>query len=422
MLITKIFKDYKLFEILILGIVSGMPLAIVFSTLSVWLKESGIDIAVITTFAVARLSYSLKVFWSPLVDNFKVPLLSRWGHRKSWLILCSALMSLILLFISKQNPNSSLTALYFLTIVLGFLSSTFDIAVDALRIDKFEQETQALASATAVFGYRIGMLITGAGALYLAEITNNNWQLTFFTIGIIFAIATLFIITVNEKELIKEKISIISFTFWIKVVLNPFEDFFKREFAVTILLVVIFFKLGDAMLGAVASPFYIELGYTKGEIAVIVKFYGLIATLVGGFVGGIVMYRLGNFKGLIISGIAQSLTHFAFIWLNHQPPSFTALLTAITIENFACAMGATALVGYIGNLCNKKYSATQYALLSSAGSLCNNTVTIYAGKLVNILGWDNFFIFTIILALPALVILLYLNRKSKGESCNSSLA
>ena len=172
--------------------------------------------------------------------------------------------------------------------------------LDALRIDKFDQETQTIASATAVFGYRIGMLITGAGALYLAEITGNNWQLTFFVIAIIFTVATIFIITVKEKELVREKINITSITSWISTVINPFKDFFKREFAVTILLAVIFFKLGDAMLGAVASPFYIELGYTKGEIAIIAKLYGLIATLVGGFAGGIVMYRVGNFKGLII--------------------------------------------------------------------------------------------------------------------------
>ncbi len=134
MLITRIFKDYRLFEILILGIVSGMPLAIIYSTISVWLKESGIDIAVITTFGIAKLSYSLKVFWSPLIDNFKVPFLSRWGHRKGWLILCSSLMALVLIAMGRENPATSLTALYFLTIALGVLSSTFDIAVDALRI------------------------------------------------------------------------------------------------------------------------------------------------------------------------------------------------------------------------------------------------------------------------------------------------
>ncbi|WP_341794238.1 AmpG family muropeptide MFS transporter [Rickettsia endosymbiont of Rhinocyllus conicus] len=411
MLITRIFKDYRLFEILILGIVSGMPLAVIFTTISVWLKESGVDIAVITTFGIAKLSYSLKVFWSPLIDNFKVPFLSKWGHRKGWLILCSSLMALVLIVMGRENPAASLTALYFLTIALGFLSSTFDIAVDALRIDKFEEETQGIASATAVFGYRIGMLITGGWALYFAEITNDNWQLTFFVIGIIFAVSTIFIITVKEKELVREKIKFTSIASWIHTVISPFKDFFKREFAITILFAVIFFKLGDSMLLSIASPFYIELGYTKSEIAVIVKLYGLIATLVGGFVGGIVMYRFNNFKGLIITGIIQSLTHFAFIWLNGQPPSFGALLITITIENFAAAMGTTALVGYISYLCNKKYSATQYALFTAASSLCNNTVTIYAGKLVNMLGWNGFFIFTIILALPALFILMYLNKK-----------
>ncbi len=409
MLIPKIFKDYRLFEIFVLGVISGMPLAILYTSLIAWLKDSNVDIAIITTFAVARLSYSLKVFWSPLVDYFKVPLLKKFGHRKGWLIICSSLISVVLFAMSNIFPDKSLTILYFLTIMLGFLSATFDINVDALRIDKFDQDTQGIASATAVLGYRLGMLVTGAGALYFAEVT--NWSATFMAMSVIFIIATIFIMTVSEKEIVREKINIFCFVSLFKMVFNPFKEFFIRKYAVTILLAVIFFKLGDAMLGVVSMPFYMELGYSKGQIALIIKFYGLFATLVGSFAGGIVVYRLGNFKGLIITGILQSLTHFAFIWLNHQQPSSEALLIAIIIENFACSMGTTSLIGYISNLCNKQYSASQYALLSSSASLFNNTVTVYGGSLVKMLGWDNFFILTIILSLPSLVILFYLDKK-----------
>lgn len=413
MLISKIFKDYRLLEISILGIISGMPLAIVFSTLSAWLKESGVDIAIITTFAIARLSYSLKVFWAPVVDYVKIPILKKLGDRKSWLVLCSGLISLTLFAMSTVNPVESLTILYFLTISLGFFSATFDIAVDAFRVDRFEEATQSLASASAVLGYRIGMLITGAGALYFSEVT-GDWSLTFVAMSAIFAIAIVFIIIVHEKKVTREKISDFSFISIINLVLKPFKEFFTRKYAITILLAIIFFKLGDAMLGVVAMPFYLELGYSKGQIALITKFYGLFATLAGSFAGGMVVYKLGSFRGLIITGIVQSLTHIAFIWLNHQSAADEALLIAITIENFAAAMGATALVGYISNLCNKKYSASQYALLSSSASLCNNTLTIYGGSLVKILGWDNFFILTIVLALPGLAILLYLNNKAEN--------
>ncbi len=410
MLLPKILKDYRLFEILILGVVSGMPLAILYTSLIAWLKDYNIDIAIITTFAVARLSYSLKVFWSPIVDYFKIPGLGKFGHRKSWLIVCCSLISLVLLAMSTVEPNNSLKSLYFLTICLGFLSATFDIAVDAFRIDKFDETMQAVASATAVLGYRIGMLITGAGALYCAEVT-NDWSFTFIAMGIIFAVSVLFILTVKEQNLERDVINIFLLVSIISSVFKPFKEFFIRQYAVIILLAVIFFKLGDAMLGVVAMPFYMELGYTKGQIALITKFYGLFATLAGSFAGGIVVYRLGIFRGLIITGVIQSLTHIAFIWLNHQPASNEALLIAITIENFAGAMGSTALVGYISYLCNKKYSASQYALLSSGASLFNNTITSSGGILVKMLGWDNFFIFTIILALPGLMILFYLNKK-----------
>jgi PAT family beta-lactamase induction signal transducer AmpG len=311
---------------------------------------------------------------------------------------------------SSVSPDKSLTLLYFLTICLGFLSATFDISVDALRIDKFDQETQGIASATAVLGYRLGMLITGAGALYFAEIT-DDWRAVFIAMSIIFIIATIFIITVSEKDLVREKINIFSCHSLMKIIFNPFKDFFTRKYALTILLAIIFFKLGDAMLAVVSIPFYMELGYTKGQIALISKFYGLIATLCGSFAGGIVIYRLGVFKGLIITGIVQSLTHFTFIWLNHQEATLGALLIAITIENLAAAMGSTALVGYISNLCNKQYSASQYALLSASATLFNNSVTVYGGSLVAKLGWDNFFILTIILALPGLIILCYLDKK-----------
>jgi len=409
--IFKIFKDYRLFEIFALGIISGMPLPIIFSTLSFWLTEENIDIAIITTFAIARLPYSLKIFWSPIIDYFKVPVLARFGHRKSWLIFSSSITAVVLFCLSTTSPSISLSSIYILAIILGFSSATFDISFDALRIEKLEENMQALGGSSVMLGYRIGMLITGAGALGFAHWT-NSWPQTFVAMSILFVISTIFIITVNEQKIIREKLTGLSFDSLEKMVFRPFKDFFTRKGSVIILLSIIFFKLGDAMLGIVSGPFYLKLGFDKGQIALAVKVFGVIATLAGAAAGGFVVYYLGNFKGLIVTGIAQSLTHFAFIWLNHQGPDFNSLLVAISIENFACGMGSTALVGYLSALCNKKYSATQYALLSSSATLFNNTITMYGGTLVKLLDWDVFFILTIIMALPGLAILVYLNSKA----------
>ena len=433
----KIFGDYRLFEIFILGIISGMPLAIIGTTIVTWLTESDVTLEIITTFAIARLPYSLKPLWSPIIDYCSIPFLNKFGRRASWMICCSLLIASILYSMSILSPNADLPLLYVLTICLGTLSATFDISFDAFRIEKLDQKMQGVGAACAVFGYRIGLLITGGGALYLAHIT-NSWPETLLWIAGIFVVSTIFIFFIDEvnevldirrsksgiarsqgveersvpkvREHRRSLMTTPQFLIFTEYT-RPFMDFLNREGAIAILLVVIFFKLGDAMLGVVSMPFYLELGFSKQQIAVAVKVYGFIATILGTYAGGLVIYKIGYFKGLIISGIIQSITHLAFVWLNHQGTDFSALFIAISIENFAGGMGSSALVAYLSILCNKKYSATQYALFSSAASLFNNTVTIYGGTLARQLGWDYYFIFTIILAVPAILLLVYLQKK-----------
>lgn len=408
----KIITNYQLFEIFVLGIISGIPLAIIVTTIVAWLKESGITIEVITTFAVARLAYSLKPLWSPIVDYCSIPGLNRFGRRKSWMIFCSLLISFVLYALSNTSPNSTLSTLYVLTICLGIFSATFDISFDAFRIERLEQNTQGLGAACAVFGYRIGLLLAGGGALYLAHII-DSWAQTFLYMSGIFIISVVFIFFINEQQYDTKSSIDISLRNLRILVIKPFIDFLNREGSVPVLLAVIFFKLGDAMLGVVSIPFYLELGYSKEQIAIAVKIYGFAATILGTYAGGFIIYKIGYFRGLIVSGIVQSITHLTFVWLNHQNADFQALFTAISIENFAAGMGAAALVAYVSILCNKKYAATQYAMLSSAASLFNNTVTIYGGTLVHQIGWDYFFILTIILAIPGILLLVYLQKRYK---------
>jgi PAT family beta-lactamase induction signal transducer AmpG len=408
--LLKILKDYRLFEILILGIISGMPLALLYSTIGAWCKDSGLDIAIITTFVAARLPYSFKPFWAPFVDYFKCPGFKIFGHRKGWLIFCSSLISLIIFIISFLSPTDDFKLLYILTILLGFTSATFDIVVDAFRIEKFDADEQGIAGASAVLGYRIGCtFIIGAGSLYLSDII--SWTFTFFVISILFAIGALFIITIKEKYIERVKVEKISLKSLFATTINPLKDLLTRDYAIMILATVMFFKLGDAMLGSISTLFYMDIGYSKMQIAIVAKTYGFFATLFGSFLGGIIVYKFGNFKALMITGIIQSLTHFAFLLLNHQEIYSSNLLVAISIENLGCAMGSTALVSYISYLCNKQYSATQYAFFSSIATLFNNSITIYSGSLVMLLGWDYFFVFTVMLAIPGLFFVYYLHKK-----------
>lgn len=407
----KSFADYRQLQILILGAFSGMPLMILYTTLFAWLKEENIDIAIITTFAAARIFYSLKFLWAPFMDQVKIPVLGRIGHRKSWMILVSASLALIIFLMGQLKPSESIAEMYVLTIALGVASATFDIVFDAFRIEILEPELQAVGAANTTFGYRIGLLIAGAGALYFSDI--YGWEKTFTAIATLYIAAIFYIFSLKEIPIARPEFIASSVNSWKVMILDPFIDFFKRDASIIILLAIIFFKLGDAMLGVVAMPFYMELGFTKSEIASVSKVFGVIATLVGTYIGGYIMYRVGSFKGMIITGIAQGVTNASFIWLNHMGHDINAFIIAIAIENIAGGMGNGALVGYLSAICNKQFSATQYALFSSASGLFSHTIVVWGGSLVKVMGWDAYFFMTIILAIPGVILLVILNNRYK---------
>ncbi len=412
--IFKLFTDYKQFQIFILGILSGMPLSIIYSTIAGWMKGANIDIAIITSFAAARVFYSLKVFWSPLIDHLKLPIIHRIGRRKSWMCLISGIIALIIFLYSKLDPNESIGMIYVLTIALGVASATLDIVIDAFRIDTIEKEKLSVAAANAVFGYRVAGLIAVAGTFFIAE--DYGWNIAFLAISSLYFIGIFFILTLKEPKIVQEAINILSISSWRLMTIDPFADFLKRDGAIVILLAVVFYKLGDAMLGVVAMPFYIELGFTLKEIGAITKVFGLIATICGAYVGGIIMYRYGSIKGLIFCGVAQAVTNLAFVWLHHQGHDTNALMIAISIENMASGMGDAALVGYLSYLCNKQFSATQYALLSSLSGLFSHTIVGFGGSIMKVMGWDNYFIMTVFLAIPGLLLLLYLNKRFEEKT------
>lgn len=413
MSVLKIFTDYRHLQIFILAIFSAMPLGILYRVISAWLTEEQIALAVITTFSISKIFYSLKFLWAPIIDQIKIPILGEIGHRKSWMILCAGALAFVLFLMSKLDPKSSLAELYVLVIALGVLSATFDIIFDAFRIDILEKEMQAIGAANTIFGYRIGLIIISSGAFYFSEL--YGWTKVFFIISLSYCAVVFYILSLNEPTIIRDKFNAFSLHSWKVMTLNPFIDFFKREGAIAILLAIIFFKLGDAMLGVVAMPFYLELGFTKSEIGFVSGTFGVFATIVGTYLGGYIMYCMGSFRGMIITAIAQSITNASFIWLNHMGHDINAFMVAIAIENVAGGMGGGALVGYLSVLCNKKFSATQYALFSSASGLFSHTIVIYGGSIVELVGWDIYFFGTIILGIPGILILTYLKNKYENN-------
>ncbi len=411
--ILKIFADYRHIQVFILSSFSAMPLGILYKVVPAWLSEAQIGIAVITTFSIAKIFYSLKFLWSPFIDQIRIPIIGKIGQRKSWMVICLASIAFILFMMSRLDPNSSLSELYGLVIALGVLSATYDIVFDAFRIEKFEPELQAIGAATAGLGYRIGLITIGAGAFYFSDL--YGWQQTFFVISMLYAAIIFYTISLNETEIVREKFNGLSLHSWKVMTIDPFADFFKRDGAIIILLAIICFKLGDAMLGVVAMPFYLDLGFTKSEIAFVSGVFGVIATIIGTFIGAYLMYRIGSLKGMIITAIVQSVTNASFIWLNHMGHDINAFMIAIAIENIAGGMGSGVLAGYLSVLCNKKFTATQFALFSSASGLVSHTIVVFGGTMVKSMGWDLYFFLTIVLAIPGIFLLTHLKNKYKNN-------
>lgn len=402
-------RSQNLINILYLGILSGLPFSVIYTAVIVWLKEGGYALEIITTIAAARIPYSLKFLWSPIIDGITLPIFKNAGRRKSWIIfLCLSLSSILVLYASL-DANNNFNNIYILSLLFGFLSASLDIAIDAYRIDNIEEKYQGYASSLAILGYRIGALVSSSGILILSDI--YSWKFAYLVMSFIMFSGVLYVPFLKEIEV---KLEFESFKDRIvKTVYNPFKDFFSKENSIIILIAIILYKICDVLLGFVSIPFYMELGYSKIQIGQIVKIYGFVAIIIGSFVGGYIISRIGIMKSLIICGLFQCLINIIYIWLHYAPVENLSLIIAISSENLGVGLGSSALVAYMSSLCNKMYSATQYALLTSFASFMNSTISIKAGTLVKWMGWDIFFIFTMFTGIPSLFLFYYLYNKER---------
>ncbi len=418
-----IYCQPRLIAIFFLGVSSGLPLLLTASTLSVWLTEEGVNRAAIGAFGLVALPYTLKWLWSPLVDRLPIPVLTRLlGRRRGWMVFTQIGLVISLLALGTAKPVEHPIMVVLLALMVTFCSASQDIVIDAFRVEILDEKTYGAGAAMVVFGYRIGMLIAGAGALYLA--TFFGWFVAYACMAALVGIGLVTVLLCREpvarpphpalshkgrgfKEQLRE------------AVVEPFRDFMSRPNWVWVLVFILLFKLGDAFVTRMSNPFYLAMGFSKIEIANISKVFGVIATILGGFTGGVLVNRFGIMRALLVCGLIQMFSNLVFAVQAMVGHDTSMLMVTIAVENIAGGMATAAFVAYLSSLCHISYTATQYALLSSVAKSGDTILASASGLMAQSMSWEMYFVGTSLLAAPAMIVLLWLIRKG-GAIRNAS--
>lgn len=425
--------------LLLLGFSSGLPLMLVFSTLSFWLREAGVDRAAIGYFSWIALTYAVKWMWSPLVDRLSIPLLTGWlGRRRSWMLAAQATLVVAILGMAHSDPQQHITMMALFALLVAFASATQDIVVDAFRIDSAPQRMQAALAAAYQIGYRSAMILATAGALTIAAWASPEdgsysligWQTAYQAMAAMMfvgLITTLFAREpqVDTREADEQERQIKAdfnqrYPGWLAASLSwiycaavvPFYDFFKRygKHAVLVLLMISCYRISDIVMGIMANVFYVDMGFTKEEIAFLSKVYGLIMTLVGGAVGGLLVSKYGTMRILYLGALLVATTNLTFAlqaFVGHNVPLLTV---AIALDNLSAGIATAAFIAYLSSLTTSGHTATQYALLSSIMLLFPKFVAGFSGEYVDAFGYVNFFITCSLIGFPVLILISLVNR------------
>ncbi len=396
----------------ILGFFSGLPLALTASTLTAWLSDAQVTRASIGLFAAIATPYAFKFLWAPLLDGLRLPLLTaRLGRRRSWLLVTQALLASAIALMAFTNPsiNPWMTAL--VGVIIATLSATQDTVIDAYRVERLPTEEQGTGAAWATFGYRIGMLVSGAGALALAD--QLGWHSTYLIMACVMGLGVLLTLMMREPdiEIVTREPAGGVMPFLRNYVVAPFRDFMTRPMWLHVLVFVVLYKLGDAFMGVMFNPFLLDLGFTKTQIAQVVKLYGLIATLLGTFAGGWLVGHIGMYRALMICGFGHMLTNLLLVELARRGADLNFLVLAISTENFTGGMATAAFIAYLSALCKLNYTATQYALLSSLAAAGRTWLSTPSGALAEAVGWEVFFAIASLMAVPSLILLWWIERR-----------
>jgi PAT family beta-lactamase induction signal transducer AmpG len=422
----RVYLEPASLRMLTLGFGAGLPLLLVLGTLSFRLREAGIDRATIGHLSWVGLAYGFKWAWAPLVDRLPIPLLTRWlGRRRSWLILAQCGVMAGLVGMAAANPRDGLELLVWCALAVAFSSATQDIALDAFRIESAPTDEQPALAASYQTGYRVAMIWAGAGVLWIAARSQGDlagyddgaWHVAYLAMAASMLVGMLTVLFSREPAP-RPLEPIRSARVWLRSALvAPFLDFFRRYRwqAALILALIAIYRISDVVMGIMANPFYVDMGYTKDEIAAVTKVFGLIMTLVGAFAGGSLALRLGVMRVLMLGAILSAGTNVAFSWLAGLGHNLPALVLVVSADNLASGLASAAFIGYLSGLTNISYSATQYALFSSLMLLLPKFVAGFSGDYVNAFGYAQFFTSTALLGLPVVVLVLLAMRAARKQ-------
>jgi PAT family beta-lactamase induction signal transducer AmpG len=378
----------------VLGFSSGLPVALTGSTLQVWMTKVGINLHTIGIFSLIGVPYTLKFLWSPFMDRFVPPWL---GRRRGWIILVQLVLFIGITCMGFSSPAYALASIAGLAFFVAFSSASQDIVIDAYRTDLLTEEERGAGTAASIVGWRIGVLVSGALALVLSD--SIGWQSTYLLMAGFMVVGIVGAVCAPEPDSAVTAPKSMREAVW-----GPLTDFFGRPSAWMLLLAIILYKLGDAYAGTLTSVFFIKLGFSAGDVGKINKGLGLVSLLTGAAIGGSLMVRLGLFRSLLFFGVLQLVSNLSFMVLAWIGKSYAAMAFAVGFENLSSGMGTAAFVAFLMSLCNRRYTATQYALLSSLASLGRVFIAPTSGYVVESIGWAKFFLLASLTALPGLLL------------------
>lgn len=387
--------SWRMLVAFLMGFASGMPLFLTGSLLQAWMSRDGVDLSVIGLFALVGLPYTLKFLWAPLLDRFTLPWL---GRRRGWLLSTQVALAIAIAWLGLSNPAENPWLLALAALLVTFFSASQDIVIDAYRREDLSEEELGLGSSLYVFGYRLGMLLAGSGGLILADFFSFRSVYLLLAATMLVGIIT----TLLAREPERAPGTPINLR---EAVVQPFADFFSRPEALLFLAFILFYKIGDSMAQAMTMPFYLDIGFSTSEVGTVAKFFGFWATIAGGLAGGVLIMRMGINRSLWMFGILQALSTACFailVWTGHD---LAWLAAVIAFENLASGMGTAAYMAFMASLTNKRFTATQYALLSSLMGVPRVLAAAPTGYLAESVGWELFFIICSLMAVPGLLLL-----------------
>ncbi len=441
----RIYAHPRVLGMLSLGFSAGLPLLLIMGTLSFWLREADVDRTTIGHLSWIGLAYGFKWLWSPLVDRMPLPIFTRLlGRRRAWLLLSQIVIAIALVGIANSDPAVNLTYTVFFALAVAFASATQDIALDAYRIEAVSLELQGAMAATYQAGYRLAMILASAGVLWIAAAVDSSeaiydhapWRFAYLIMAGFMAVGIITTLIIREPDVSFNKVisenealarqaiahwqlneKFIQVLAWLYgAIIAPFRDFIVRhgKQALLILGLIAIYRISDVVMGVMSNPFYVDMGYTKNEVATVSKVYGVLMTIVGAGLGGVLILKIGIMRTLFLGAVLSAATNLLFVWLAGRGHDVSGLIFTISADNLSAGIASCAFIAYLSGLTNSAYSATQYALFSSVMLLLPKFVAGFSGQFVDAYGYENFFIVTALLGLPVLV-LVWLAGKAKFE-------